>query len=167
MHRYHLANNGLYSQSVVFPVVVYRYESWTIKKGEHWRTYAFQLWCWKDLRVPWTARRSNQSILKKIIPEYSLEGLMLKLKLQCFDTWWEELTHWKRPWCWERLKTGGGDDRRGDHWMASLNLWTWLQACSVRWWRTGKSGVLLFMGLQRTEHDLVIEQQKEAEIYMT
>ena len=72
-------------KAIVFPVVMYGYESWTIKKAEHHRIDAFELWCWRRLlRVPWTARRSNQSILKEIIPEYSLEGLMLKLKLQSF-----------------------------------------------------------------------------------
>jgi len=69
---------------------------------------AFELWCWRRLlRVPWTARWSSQSTLKEISPEYSLEGLMLKLKLQYLATWCKELTHWKRPWCWERLKPGG------------------------------------------------------------
>ena len=73
-------------KAMVFPVVMYGCESWTIKNAEHQRTDAFELWCWRRLlRVPWTARRSNQSILKEISPEYSLEGLMLKLKLQYFD----------------------------------------------------------------------------------
>ena len=73
-------------KAMVFPVVIYGYESWAIKKAEHWRIDAFELWCWRRLlRVSWTARRSNQSILKEISPEYSLEGLMLKLKLQYFD----------------------------------------------------------------------------------
>ena len=92
---------------------MYGRESWTIKKAEHRRTDAFELWCWRRLLwVPWTAKRSNHSILKKISPVYSLEGLMLKQKLQYFATWWGELTHWKRPWCWERLKAGEeGDDR--------------------------------------------------------
>ena len=73
-------------KAMVFPVVMYGCEGWTIKKAECWRIYAFELWCWRRLlRVPWTARRSNQSILKEINPEYSLEGLMLKLKLQYFD----------------------------------------------------------------------------------
>jgi len=71
-------------KAMVFPVVMYGCESWTVKKAEHWRIDAFELWCWRLLRVPWTARRSNQSILKEISPEYSLEGLMLKLKLQYF-----------------------------------------------------------------------------------
>ena len=98
-------------KAVVFPAVVYGCESWTIKKDEHWRTDAFELWCWRRvLRVPWTARRSNQSILKEISPECSLEGLMLKLKLQYLATSWEELTHLKRPWCWKRLKVGGEGD---------------------------------------------------------
>ena len=80
---------------MVFPLVLY---GWTIKKAEHRRIDAFKLWCWKRLlRVPWAARRSNQSILKEISPEYSLEGLMLKLKLQYFGHLVQELTHWKRP----------------------------------------------------------------------
>ena len=94
-------------KAMVFPVVLYGCESWTIKKAECWRTDAFELWCWRRLlRVPWTARRSNQSILKEISPEYSLEGLMLKLKLQCFGHLMQRLTNLKRPWCWERLKAG-------------------------------------------------------------
>ena len=71
-------------KAMIFPVVMYGCESWTIKKAKYQRIDAFELWCWRCLRVPWTARRSNQSILKEISPEYSLEGLMLKLKLQCF-----------------------------------------------------------------------------------
>jgi len=83
--RHYFANKGLSSQSMVFPAVMYGCESWTIKKAEHRRIDAFELWCWKKLlRVPWTAERSNQSILKEISPEYSLEGLMLKLKHQYF-----------------------------------------------------------------------------------
>ena len=83
--RHHSANKGSSSQSFGFPVVTYGWESWTVKKAEHRRIDASELWCWRRLlRVPWTARRSNQSILKEINPEYSLEGLMLKLKLQYF-----------------------------------------------------------------------------------
>ena len=100
-------------KAMVFPVVMYGCESWTVKKAERRRIDAFELWCWRRLlRVPWTARRSNQSILKEISPGCSLEGLMLKLKLQSLATSWEELTHWKRPRCWEGLGAGGeGDDR--------------------------------------------------------
>ena len=81
-------------KAMIFLAVMFECESWTIKIAESWRIYAFELCCWgRLLRVPWLARRSNQSILKEISPEYSLEGLMLKLKLQYFGTWWEELTH--------------------------------------------------------------------------
>ena len=134
------------------------YQSWTIKKAEHWRIDAFELWCWRRLlRVPWTARRSNQSILKEINPEYSLEGLMLKLKPNTWATWWE-VTHWKRPWCWERLKAGGeGDDKGCDVWMASLTWWTWVWASSGSWWWTGKPGVLQSMESQRVGHDWATE----------
>ena len=92
------------------------------------------LWCWRRLlRVPWTARRSNLSILKEISPVCSLEGLMLNLKLQYFGHTCEELNHWKRPWCWERLRAGGEGGSRGwDGWMASPTQWTWVWAHSRR-----------------------------------
>ena len=93
-------------EAVVFPVVMYGYENWTIKKAEHRRIDAFELWCWRRLlRVPWTARRSNQSILKEISPEYSLEGLMLKLKLQYFG-------HVTRDSLEKTLMFGKTEDRR-------------------------------------------------------
>ena len=116
----------------------------------------------EDLRVPWTARRSNQSVLKAINPEYSLEGLNLKLKLQyTLATSCEEPTHWKRPWCWERLRAGGeGDDRGWDGWMASPTQCTWVWAGSGREWRTGKPGILQSLGSQRVGHDLGTEQQQ-------
>ena len=86
--------------AMVFSVVMYGCESWSIKKAERQRIDAFKLWCWRRLlRVPWIARRFNQSILREISPEYLLEGLMLNLKLQYFGQLMEELTHWKRPWC--------------------------------------------------------------------
>ena len=104
---------------MVFPVVMYGCESWTVKKAEHQRIDAFELWCWRRLfRVPWTARRCNQSILKEISPGISLEGMMLKLKLRTLASSWEELTHWKRLWCWEGLGARGEGDNRGwDGWM--------------------------------------------------
>ena len=140
---------------MVFPVVMYGCESWTIKKAEHQRIDAFELWCWRrTLRVPWTAGRLNQSILKEISPKYSLKGLMLKLKLQYFGHWCEELTCWKRPWPWERLKAEGeGDDREWDGWMASPTWWTWVWVNSESWWWTGRPGVLRFMGSQRVGQD--------------
>ena len=131
-------------KAMVFPVVMDGCESWTIKKAEHRRIDAFELWCWRRLlRVPWTARRSNQSILKEISPGCSLEGLMLTLKLLTLVTWCEELTHLKRPWCWERLKVGGKGDNKGwDGWMASPTRWRWVWVSSGSWWWTGKPGVL-------------------------
>ena len=138
---------------MVFPVVIYVCESWTIKKAEHWRIHAFELWCWRRLlRVPWTARRSNESILKEINLEYSLDGLMLKLKLQYFGHLMWRTTHLIRPWCWENLKVG-----RWDGWMASPTWWTWVWVSSRIWWWTGKPGVLQFMGSQRVGHDWATE----------
>ena len=143
-------------KAMVFPVVMYGCESWTIKKAECRKIDAFALWCWRRLlRVPWTARRSNQSILKEISPEYSLEGLMLKMKLQYFG---HLMPHWKSPWCWERLKAGGEGDNRGwDGWMASPTWCTWVWASSGSWWWTGKPGVLQSMGLQMVGHDWATE----------
>ena len=145
-------------KAMVFPVVMHGCESWTIKKAECWRIDAFELWCWRRLlRVSWTARRSNQSNLK-ISPGCSLEGLMLKLKLQYFGHLRQELIHWKRPWCWERLGAGEeGDDRGWDDWMASLTEWTWVWVDSRSWRWTGRPGVLWFMGLQKVGHDSVTE----------
>ena len=95
-------------KAMVFPVVMYGCESWSIKKAEHQKIGAFDLWCWRRLlRVPWTARRSNQSILKEIFPGISLEGMMLKLKLQYFGHLMRRTDSWKRPRCRERLKAGG------------------------------------------------------------
>ena len=137
-------------KDMVSPVVMYGHESWTLKKAECWRIDAFELWCWRKLlRVPWTARRSNQSILKEISPEYSLEELMLKLKLQYFGHLMWGMTHWKRPWCWERFKAGGeGDDRGWDGWMASPTQWTWVWVNSGSWQWTRRPGVLQSMGSQ-------------------
>ena len=101
-------------KDMIFPVVMYGCESWTKKKAECRRIDAFELWCWRRLlRVPWTTRRSKLSILKEISPEYSLKGLMLKLKLQYFGHPMWRTDSWKRPWFWERLKAGGEGDNRG------------------------------------------------------
>ena len=116
------------------------------------------MWCWRRLlRVPWTARRSNQPILKEISPWCSLEGLMLKLKLQYFGHLMRELTHWKRLWCWEGLGAREGDGRGWDGWMASLTRWMWVWVNSGSWWWTGRPDILQFMGSQRVGHDWVTE----------
>ena len=146
-------------KAMVFPVVMYGGESWTVKKAECQRIDAFELWCWKRLlRVLQTARRSNQSILKEISPECSLEGWCWSWSSNTLATWCEELTHWKRPWWWERLRARGeGDDRGWDGWMASLTQWTWVWVDSGSWWWTGMPGVLWFMGSQRVGHNRATE----------
>ena len=115
----------------------------------------------EDLRVPWAARRSNQSILKEIISEYSLEGLVLKLKLQDFGYLMWRFSSLEKTLMMERLKAGAeGDDRGRDGWMASLTHWTWVWVSSGRWWRTGKPGMLHSMGSQRVGHDWTTQQEK-------
>ena len=145
---------------MVFPVVMYGYESWTIKKAERRRTDAFVLWCWRRLlRVPLTARRSNQSILKEISPEYSLEGLMLKLKLQYFGH-----LMWRTDLLKKTLRLGKieGMRKRGQQRMRWLDGITdsvaWIWANSRRQWKRGKPGMLQSTGLQRVRHDLATKQ---------
>ena len=146
-------------KAMVFPVVMYGCESWTVKKAEHRRIDAFELWYWRRLlRAPWTARRSNQSILKEISPGVSSEGMMLELNSSTLATSCEELTHWKRLWCWEGLGARGEGDNRGwDGWIASLTQWAWVSVNSGSWWWTGRPGVLQFMGWQRVWHDWATE----------
>ena len=145
--------------AMIFPVVMYACESWTIKKAECWRIDAFELWCWRRLlRVPWTKRRFNQSILGEISPEYSLEGLMLKLKLQYFGHLMRRADSFEKALCWERLRVGGEGYYRGwDGWMASPNQWTWFWVDSGSWWWTGRPGVLQSKGSQRAGHDWATE----------
>ena len=143
-------------KAVVFPAVMYGCESWTIKKAECWRIDAFELWCWRRfLKVPWTARRSNQSIVKEISPEYSLEGLMLKLKLQYFG---------HLMWLIEKTLMLGGIESRCREWqkMSWLGGWmmTWLTEFELApgdGWRTGKPGVLQSTGSQRVGHNWAAE----------
>ena len=142
----------------IYSVVMYGCESWTIRKADCQRIDAFELWYWRRLwRVPWTARISNQFILKEINPEYSLEGLMLKLKLQYFGHLMQRTDSWKRPWCWERLKAGDRANRRWDGWMASPTQWTWVWVNSRSWWWAGRPVVLQYMGSQGVRHDWVTE----------
>ena len=138
---------------------MYGCEGWTVKKAEHQRIDAFELWCWRRLlRVPLAARRSNQSILKEISPEYSLEELMLKLKLQYFGSMMWRTDSLEKTLVLGKLKVGGeGDDRRWDGWMASLTQWTWVWVNSGSWWWTGKLGILQSVGLQRVGCNWVTE----------
>ena len=146
-------------KSMVFPVVMYGCERWTLKKAEHQKIDAFELWCWRKLlRVAWTARRSNQSILKEISPEYSLEGWMLKLKLQYFGHLMRRTDSLEKILMLGKIEGRKRRDNRGwDGWMASLTWWTWVWVSSGSWWRTWKPGVLQSMGPQRLRHDWVIE----------
>ena len=146
-----LLTKVLIVKTMVFPLVMYGCESWTLKKAEC-QIDAFKLWCWRRLlRVPWTARRSNQSILGEISPEYSLEGLMLKLKLPYFGHRCE-LTLGKDPDAgqdWRQEKEG---TRGCDGWMATSTQWIWVWASSRSWWRTGKYAILQSTGSQRVRH---------------
>ena len=155
---------------MVFSVVIYGYESWTIKKTERWRIDAFGLWCWRRLlRVPWTARRSNQSILKEISPGCSLEGLILKLKLQYFGHLMRRADSLEKS----LMRAGGeGDDRGWDGWMASPpTRWTWVWVDPRSWWWTGRPGVLRFMGSQRVGHNWATElnwvpENRDAKLFL-
>ena len=151
-----LPTNVRLVKAMVFPIVMYGCESWAVKKAEHQRIDAFELWCWRRLlRVPWTARRSNLSILKEISPGCSLEGMMLKLKLQYFGH-----LMWRVDSLEKTLMLGGigeGDDRGWDGWMASLAWWTWVWVNSRSWWWTGRPGMLRFKGSQRVGHDWATE----------
>ena len=109
------------------------------------------------MRVPWTARRSNQSILKEISPGCSLEGMMLKLKLQYFGHPIQRVDSFEKTLILGKIEGREGDDREWDGWMASPTQWTWVWVDSRNWWWTGRPGVLLFMGSQRVGHDWVTE----------
>ena len=138
---------------------MYGCERWTVKKAERRRIDAFELWCWRRLlRVPWTARRSNQSILKEISPGCSLEGLMMKLKLQYFGHLMQRTDSFEKFLMLGKIEgRGEGDERGWDSWMASLTWWTWAWVNSRSWWRTERPGVLRFMGSQRVGHDWATE----------
>ena len=145
-------------KAVIFPVAMYGCESWIIKKAECWRIDAFELWYWRRLlKVPWTARRSNQSILKEFSPGCSLEGLNDAETPKLWPPDVKSLFIWK-DWCWERLSGGGERDDRGwDGWMASLIQWTWVWVNSGNWWWTRRPVMLQSLGSQRVGHDWATE----------
>ena len=142
--RHYFANKALSRQIIVFPVVMYGCESWTIKKAECRRGDTFELWCWRRLlRVPWTARRSNQSILKEISPGCSLEGLMLKLKLQYLGHLMRQPDSLEKTPMLQKVEGGKRRGRQRMRWLvASLTWWTWVWASSRSQWWTGKPGML-------------------------
>ena len=140
---------------MVLPIVVYGCESWTIKKAEHQRIDVFELWCWRRLlRVPCTARRSNQSVQRKSVLNIHWKDWCWSWSSNTLVTWCKEMTNWKRSWCWERLKAGGKvEDRGWDGWMASPTWGTWAWVSSRSWWWKGKPGMLQSMGTQRVRHN--------------
>ena len=159
--RHYFANKGPFRQGYGFPVVMYGCVSWTVKKADCWRIDAFELWCWKRLlRVPWTARRSNKYILKEISPGCSLEGLMLKLKLQYFGHLMRRVDSLEKT-----LMLGGIGGRRRRGWQRMrwlggiIDLMDMGLGDSGSWWWTGRPGMLQSMGMQRVGHDLATEQQ--------
>ena len=138
-------------KAMVFLVVMYGYESWTIKKAEHWRTGAFKLWCWIKLEIP-----LNCKDIKPINPKGNQPWIFIgRTDVEAPILWPPdaELTHWERPWCWGRLRAGGEGNRGWDGWMASSTQWTRVWVNSRSWWWTGRPGVLQSMGLQRVGHD--------------
>ena len=160
--RHHFADKYVSSQRYVFPGVMYRCESRTLKKTEHWRTDAFKLWCWRRLlRIPWTARRSNESISRKSV--LNIHWKDWRWNSNTLATWCEEPTHWDRFWCWESLMAKGEeeDDRGQDGWMALPTQWAWVWASSRRSWRTEEPGTLPSMESQRVGHGLATEQQQQ------
>ena len=144
-------------KAMVFPLVMYGCESWTVKKAEHWRIDAFELWCGEDSWESLGLQGDPTS------PFWRRSVLSIHWKDWCWNsntlaTSCEELTHWKRPWCWEGLGAGGEGDGRGwDGWITSLTPCTWVWLNSGSWWWTGRPGVLLFMGSQRVGHDWATE----------
>ena len=139
---------------MVFPVVMCECECWTMKEAECWRIDPFELWCWRRLlRVPWNARKSNQSILKEISLEYSLDRLILKLKLQSFGHLMQRTDSLEKTPIWERLKAGGEGNSRGwDGWMVSLTRWTWVWASS--WSGDGSGNLLCYSPWSHEESDM-------------
>ena len=148
-----LPTNVHLAKAVVFPVVMYGCERWTLKKAEHRRIDAFELWCWRRLlRVPWTARRSNQSIPKKSVLNIHWKDWCWSWNSNTLATWCKELTHWKDPDAgkdWRQEEKGTREDEMVE--TASLTQWTWVWVNSRSWWWTGRSGMLLSMGLKTVE----------------
>ena len=144
-------------QAMVFPVVMYGCESWIIKKAEHLRIDAFEQWCWRRLECPLDCKE-----IKPVNPKenqsWNIHWKDWSWNSKTLATWCKELTHWKRPWCWERLKARGEGDNRGwDGWMASLTQWTWVWVNSRSWWWTGRPSMLRSMELQRVGQDWATE----------
>ena len=164
--RYHFLTKVRTVKAMVYPVVMYGCESWAIKNAEPQRIDAFELWCWRRLlRVLWAARSSNQSILKEINSEYSLKGLVLKLKLQYFGHLMQRAYSLEKTALLEKIKGKEEKEATGwASWMTSLTQWTWIWANSGRWWGQ-RSLACCSLWCHRVRHDLVTEQQLESVNY--
>ena len=153
-------------KAMIFPGVMYGYESWTIKKAEHQRIDAFGLWCWRRLlRVPSTQGGPASPSYRRSVLGVHWRDWCWSWNSNSLATWCEELTHWKRPWCWERLRAGREGMRGWDGWMVSSTQWTWVLVDSSSWWWTGRPGGLWFMGSQRVGHDWVTELNSTTQSY--
>ena len=150
-------------KAVVFPVVLYGCERWTIKKAEHQRIDAFELWCWRRLESPLDCKEIQPVHSKGNQSWILIGGTDAEAEApNTLATWCEEGTHQNRPWYWERLKAGGEGDNTGRNgWMTSPAQWTSVLASSGRWWKTAKPGVLQSMGLQRVGNNWATEQQQQ------
>ena len=145
-------------KAMVFPVVMYGCESWTIKNAECWRIDAFELWYWRRLLSPLDSKDQTSQPWRKSVLNIHWKDWCWSWNPNNLATWCEKLTHLKRPWCWERLRAGGeGDDRGWDDWMALRTQWTCVWVNSRSWWGTGRPGMLWSMGSQRVGHDWAIE----------
>ena len=148
-------------KTMVFPVVMYGWKCWTVKKAAYQRIDAFKLWCWRWLlRVLGQQGDPTSQSWRKSTLNIHWKGWCWNWSASTLATWCKELTLWKRPWCWKRLRAGEGNNIEWDGWMASSTQWTWVWASSGRWWRAGKPGVLQSMGSQRIRHNLVTKQQE-------
>ena len=143
-------------KAMVSPVVMYGCDSWTIKKAEHQRIDAFELWCWRRLESSLDCKEIKP-VNPKLVLNVHWKEWCWSWSSNTLATWCEEVTQWKRLWCWGRLKAGEGDDRGWDGWMASPIWQTWVWASSRSWWWTGNPGVLQSLGLQRVGHNWATE----------
>ena len=155
-------DSTLKSRDITLPTKIHLVKAvvfWVVFYGYHWRIDDWELWCWRILlRFLWTARRSSQSIIKDSSPGCSLEGLMLKLKLQYFGHLMQRADSFEKTWCQERLRAGGEGNGRGwDDWMTLLTQWIWVWVDSRSWWWTGRPGLLPSMDSQRVRHNWVTE----------